>query len=101
MVLADPEGSIVAHYIETGEISEDVGSWMVEGIGEDFLPPVSDLSSVKQAFRVSDQEAFNMARQLLLEEGLLGWLFVGYADCCSAQVCPRPERTQKHCQFCL
>jgi cystathionine beta-synthase len=71
MVLADPEGSILAHYIETGEISEDVGSWMVEGIGEDFLPPVSDLSRVKQAFRVSDEEAFTMARQLLLEEGLL------------------------------
>ena len=33
MVLADPEGSILTHYVETGEVSTDVGSWMVEGIG--------------------------------------------------------------------
>ena len=41
MVLADPEGSVLTHYVETGELAEEVGSWVVEGIGEDFLPPVS------------------------------------------------------------
>ena len=71
MVLADPEGSILTHYIETGEISEDVGSWMVEGIGEDFIPPVSDMSRVKKAYTVSDGEAFSIARELLATEGLL------------------------------
>ena len=38
MVLADPEGSILAEYVNTGHLSEDVGSWVVEGIGEDFIP---------------------------------------------------------------
>ncbi len=71
MVLADPEGSILAHYIDTGEISEDVGSWMVEGIGEDFVPPVSDFSRVRKAYTVSDAEAFSTARELLLHEGVL------------------------------
>jgi len=71
MVLADPEGSILANYIATGEVSEDVGSWMVEGIGEDFLPPIMDVSGVKHAYSISDAEAFSTARELLLKEGIL------------------------------
>ena len=71
MVLADPEGSILAHYIETGEVSSDVGSWLVEGIGEDFLPPIADFTHVKKAYTVSDREAFEVAREVLLKEGIL------------------------------
>ena len=46
MVLADPAGSVLADYIQTGEIGE-AGSWLVEGIGEDFIPPIADLSRVR------------------------------------------------------
>ena len=46
MVLADPEGSILAPYVKTGEMRQ-AGSWAVEGIGEDFIPPNCDLSLVK------------------------------------------------------
>jgi cystathionine beta-synthase len=42
MVLADPVGSVLASYVETGEIGA-AGSWVVEGIGEDFIPPIADL----------------------------------------------------------
>ncbi len=71
MVLADPEGSILAHYVETGEVASEVGSWMVEGIGEDFLPPVLDLRRVRRAYAISDREAFAAARELLNKEGIL------------------------------
>lgn len=71
MILADPEGSILANYIETGEVSKDVGSWMVEGIGEDFLPPILDVSRVTHAYTVGDGEAFATARELLMKEGIL------------------------------
>jgi cystathionine beta-synthase len=71
LVLADPQGSILAHYVKTGEIPEDVGSWMVEGIGEDFLPPVLDLSRVRRAYTISDREAFATARDVLKQEGIL------------------------------
>ena len=50
MVLADPVGSILAPLVETGETVE-AGSWVVEGIGEDFVPPNCDLSLVKQGLR--------------------------------------------------
>ena len=71
MVLADPKGSILAEYVETGHLSKDVGSWIVEGIGEDFLPDVADLSRVRKAYVISDKEALLTARELLRSEGIL------------------------------
>jgi cystathionine beta-synthase len=71
MVLADPEGSILTHYVKTGQVSNEVGSWQVEGIGEDFLPPISDFSRVKHAYTIADKLAFETARELLLKEGIL------------------------------
>jgi cystathionine beta-synthase len=49
MVLADPAGSILAPLVETGRQPE-VGSWAVEGIGEDFVPPNADLKLVHKAW---------------------------------------------------
>jgi cystathionine beta-synthase len=70
MVLADPAGSIVAEYVRTGNVSRNVGTWLVEGIGEDFIPPVCDLSRVKKAYSIPDGEAFGVCRELLREEGI-------------------------------
>src|SRR6201993_1623530 len=53
IVLADPAGSVLAPYVETGKIGE-AGSWVVEGIGEDFIPPIADLSRVKKAYSIPD-----------------------------------------------
>ena len=69
-VLADPAGSILAHYIETGEIVPGA-PWLVEGIGEDFVPEICDLSMVGKAYTISDAESFSAARELLREEGIL------------------------------
>ncbi len=70
LVLADPEGSILADYINKGELGEG-GSWLVEGIGEDFLPDIADFSQVDKAYSISDAESFQIARELLRKEGLL------------------------------
>ena len=48
MVLADPAGSVLAPLVET-EIMGEAGSWAVEGIGEDFVPPNCDLSLVEES----------------------------------------------------
>lgn len=71
MVLADPEGSILADYVKTGVLKDEVGSWIVEGIGEDFLPDNCDLSSVKNAYVIPDSESLSTARDLLSTEGIL------------------------------
>jgi cystathionine beta-synthase len=72
IVLADPVGSILAQYINEGVLSNKSSSWMVEGIGEDFLPTISDFSRVKKAYAISDKESFLAARELLAKEGVLG-----------------------------
>ena len=72
MVLADPEGSILTHFVETGEVLTEVGSWVVEGIGEDFVPPNADnLRRTTKAYSISDREALLTARELLDKEGVL------------------------------
>jgi cystathionine beta-synthase len=70
MVLADPAGSVLAPYIDTGKLGE-AGSWLVEGIGEDFIPPICDLSRVRRAYTIPDEESFMTARALLRQEGIL------------------------------
>lgn len=72
MVLADPDGSVVGEASQTGKVPEEVGSWLVEGIGEDFIPPNCDLSLIADAVYVSDRDAFHAARELVLKEGILG-----------------------------
>ena len=71
LVLADPKGSVLADYVKTGELGPPSGSWLVEGIGEDFLPPICDLSFTTKAYSISDAESFAAARELLSREGLL------------------------------
>ncbi|HZM35098.1 MAG TPA: pyridoxal-phosphate dependent enzyme [Burkholderiales bacterium] len=94
IVLADPEGSVLAHYVKTQELKSDVGTWLVEGIGEDFVPPVCDLSRVKKAYSIPDAEAFRVCRELLRKEGILagtssGTLVAGALRYCREQTEPR------------
>ncbi len=72
LVLADPVGSILTQYINEGVLSTKSGSWLVEGIGEDFLPDISDFTRVTKAYAVSDKESFLAGRELLMKEGVLG-----------------------------
>jgi cystathionine beta-synthase len=70
MVLADPLGSILAPFLRTGKMIEP-GSWTIEGIGEDFIPPNADLSLVSRSYTISDRESVEAARALLSKEGIL------------------------------
>jgi cystathionine beta-synthase len=70
MVLADPKGSILAPLVNTGETIK-AGSWLVEGIGEDFVPANCELKFVKHAYTISDVESIATSRLLLQKEGIL------------------------------
>ncbi len=93
MVLADPVGSVLAPYLQTGKMIE-AGSWTVEGIGEDFIPPNCDLSFVSQAYSIPDKESVEAARALLSKEGILagsssGTLLAAALRHCRAQTVPQ------------
>jgi cystathionine beta-synthase len=60
---ADPEGSVLS--------GDTARPYLTEGVGEDFLPGTYDPSMVDRWVRVSDRDAFAMARRLTREEGIL------------------------------
>jgi cystathionine beta-synthase len=93
MVLADPAGSILAGFVETGKLGQ-AGSWLVEGIGEDFVPTIADLSRVRHAYTITDEESLLTARALLRGEGILagsssGTLVAAALRHCRAQTEPK------------
>ncbi|MCD9031678.1 pyridoxal-phosphate dependent enzyme [Luteimonas sp. Y-2-2-4F] len=95
LVLADPVGSILAEYINEGTLSEKSGSWMVEGIGEDFLPSISDFSRVRKAYAISDKESFLAARELLRAEGILGGSSTGTLLAAALKYCREQTEPKK------
>jgi cystathionine beta-synthase len=95
LILADPVGSILEDYINRGQVVEKSASWMVEGIGEDFLPPISDFSRVKKAYAISDKESFLAARELLQAEGILGGSSTGTLLAAALKYCREQTMPKK------
>ena len=60
---ADPEGSVLS--------GDTARPYLTEGVGEDFFPGTYDPSMVDRWVRVSDRDAFALARRLTREEGIL------------------------------
>jgi cystathionine beta-synthase len=98
MVLADPVGSVMAEYSRSGVIGE-AGSWAVEGIGEDFIPSIADLSSVRHAYSISDEESFDHARQLLRAEGILGGSSTGTLLAAALRYCREQTEPKRVVSF--
>ena len=69
-VLADPQGSGLADWVESGAAGPDTG-YLIEGIGAGAPPAVMDRSVIDAAERISDAESFATVGRLLREEGLL------------------------------
>ena len=94
MVVADPEGSIVADAVLKGSFSYEGGSWLVEGVGEDFIPDNLNVALPHDAEVVSDKEAFQTLQVLIKEEGILGGsstgtLVAGAVKWCQKQTSPK------------
>ncbi len=93
MILADPIGSILTPLVKTGKMTE-VGSWLIEGIGEDFIPSICDMSLIKDAYAISDKDSYLAARELLQKEGILGGSSTGTLLAAALRYC-REQKTPK------
>ena len=60
---ADPEGSVLS--------GDTARQYLTEGVGEDFFPGTYDPAVIDRWVRVSDRDAFAMARRITREEGIL------------------------------
>jgi cystathionine beta-synthase len=94
MVLADPKGSVLCEYVKTGKLKE-AGSWAVEGIGEDFIPEILDMSLVTDAYEIDDEESLRVARELLRKEGIFGGSSTGTLVAGALRYCREQEKPKR------
>jgi len=66
---ADPYGSIFKTFKETGKLIEAT-PYLVEGIGQEVVPPNVHIKYVDDVINVTDRESFEMSRQMGRLEGL-------------------------------
>ncbi len=98
MVLADPTGSVLFEYVKTGKLVES-GSWAVEGIGEDFIPDIADMSLVTEAYEINDEDAFAVARELLRKEGIFGGSSTGTLVAGALRYCREQTKPKRVVSF--
>ncbi len=99
IILADPVGSILAEYVNTGNLSEKSGSWLVEGIGEDFIPSIADFSKVTKGYSISDADSFATARELLKIEGILAGSSTGTLLAAALKYCREQTEAKRVVTF--
>ncbi len=99
LVLADPVGSILAEYINNGVLTDKGKSWQVEGIGEDFLPTISDFTRISKAYAISDKESMLTGRELLIKEGILAGSSTGTLLAAALKYCREQTQPKKVLTF--
>lgn len=67
----DPVGSMYSDYFKNKKTKNASKTYLIEGIGEDFIPKSINFSFIDDVVQVSDKEAYTMARRLAKEEGIL------------------------------
>jgi cystathionine beta-synthase len=90
VVGVEPEGSIYGN-LKHGT-HDPLHPYLVEGIGEDFLPETYDEDVVDDILRVGDADSISMARRLAVEEGILAGGSSGTAVAGALQLAERTPR---------
>lgn len=98
MILADPCGSILAPLVNDGRMTE-AGSWLVEGIGEDFVPSILDMNLIESAYAISDEESFSTARDLLTKEGIFAGSSSGTLVAAALKYCREQKEPKRVVTF--
>jgi len=98
MILADPEGSVLADQVNKGSYGK-AGSWLVEGIGEDFIPEICDFSMCRRGYSIPDAESFAVSREILRKEGLLVGSSTGTLVAAALRWCREQEQPKRVVTF--
>lgn len=79
IIAVDPLGSIVHEVFKTGENKTPAEGYLIEGIGEDFIPANYDFAQIDDMVQVGDKESFLKTRELLTSEGIYAGVSSGSA----------------------
>ena len=79
IVAVDPIGSIVYETFKTGEAKNPAEGYLIEGIGEDFIPANYDFQYIDDMVQVADKESFVTTREILTVEGIYSGVSSGCA----------------------
>ncbi|HVZ93024.1 MAG TPA: cystathionine beta-synthase [Phycisphaerales bacterium] len=91
VILSDPMNSMLHPLVNEGKTVE-AGSWLVEGMGEDFVPDICDIKLVNEAIGVTDEDAFLASRELLAKEGILAGSSTGCLIHAALQWCRKQTK---------
>jgi cysteine synthase len=67
----------------------------IQGIGAGFIPSILDLSIIDEVVQVTNEQAFDFARKISHEEGILSGISSGAALCAALKIAARPENKGK------
>ncbi len=94
VVGVEPAGSpVISQYLAGEELRP--GSHKIQGLGAGFIPETLDLKLLDRVERVEDEEAFDYARRLASEEGLLSGISSGAAVAVAARLAALPDYAGK------
>lgn len=94
-VAVEPEDSAVISQHLAGEMLQP-GPHKIQGIGAGFIPDTLDLGMVDRVEKVSNDEAYEYARRLTREEGVLSGISCGAATAVAARLSVQPEFAGKN-----
>ena len=81
---------------DSNDITNISGSgWLVEGIGEDFIPDTLNLSYIHKGYEIDNEEAFKTIRDVAMSEGILGGSSCGTLIAAALRYC-KEQTSQKN-----
>ena len=94
MAVEPADSPVISQHL-AGEMMQP-GPHKIQGIGAGFIPETLDLEVIDRVEKVSNDEAYEYARRLTREEGILSGISCGAATAVAVRLAGEPEFAGKN-----